>query len=523
MGKLADKFVEWALQKNRWPLLLPLFIPLLFKALQAYCSLSFKETVGDWRFRVATGIVLLVSVGLYIALRVKQSKSSTLPQDRLVVAIARFYPSSRAAADDAKNIPHRIEQKLEELRAKGAPLEIKRLKTKVEGATVQARREKAIALGSSGSDSAHVVLWGEVRKDEGQLFVLPRLTVVRQSRGIQIEERQLSNFTSDEPIHLAFKERLAEEIADILILIYGLAYYKLENWDKTIEILSQADTKEAYLYKAHSFFTRASQAAAPRQDLAAALENYQKVMESLPSDLLDLTDNLTWRAYVGVANVFAAIGTAFPTGDDQEALREAVTMYRNAIENYPVATISSQEWINIRGIIQNNLGATLHLLGTGIKGEEGVQLLREAVAAFKAIRSDFNDTSITTLFKSENNLGKTLRDLAIRVEGAESVRLLRDAVKVYEYMLPVLSNYKYLAKLGVKNVSPEVFGNAQTNFGAVQYDLGTRLGGHEGKRYLNNAIDCFNNALSIFDSTKEPTRHAEILAYKNMIEREIRA
>lgn len=516
MGKLIDKFVEWALQKNRWPLLLPLFIPLLFKAYQQYFSLSFKATVEDRYFWLIPGIVLLVSVALYIALRVKQSKSSTLPQDRLVVAIARFQPISKAAEDEAENIPHRIEQKLEELRAKGASLEIKRLKTKVKGATEQSRREKAISLGTSGSDSAHVILWGEVRKDDGELFVMPRLTVARQFRDIQIEERQLVSKIDDEPVHLVFKERLAKEISDIVILIYGLAYYKLDNWDKTIEILSQADTTEAYLYKAQSFFQRALQAAAPRQDLVAALENYRKCVESLPSEDLNLTENLMWRAYVGIANA-----SAFPIGDDQKALREAVTMYRNAIENYPAATFSSKEWINSRGIIQNNLGATLHRLGNGVKGEEGVHLLREAVSAFKAVHSDFKNTYITTLLKSENNLGKTLHDLATRVEGEESVRLLREAVEVYEYMLPVLSNHPLLAKSGVKNVSPEVLGNAQTNFGAVQYDLGIRLGGQEGKRYLNNAIDCFDNALSIFDPTKYPERHAQILEYRNRVEREI--
>ena len=87
-------------------------------------------------------------------------------------------------------------------------------------------------------------------------------------------------------------------------------------------------------------------------------------------------------------------------------------------------------------------------------------------------------------------------------------------------MLPVLSEYKFL---GVKNVSPEVLGHVQANFGSIQYDLGTRLRGQEGKRFLNNAVECLDKALAIFDARKHPERHAEILSLRSMAVTELRS
>ena len=514
MGKLIDKFIEWALQEKRWPLLLPLSIPALFEGVRAYYSLSFRDTAWNWHFFVPTFIVLSTSVALYLKLR----KSPALPHDRLVVGIAQFRAISEEAVDEAKNVRDHIEQKLLALQEKGAPLETKLLSSSVEGDTPVLRQDNAILLGTSASGSAHVVLWGDVRKSDGELMVRPRLTVARQFRDIRIEEKRLREFTSDEPKHLDFKERVAEEIADIVILIYGLAYYKIDDWSKAIEVLSQAHTNEAYLYKAQAFLERALQAAQPRQDLDAALETYQKVVESL-NDTLHLTDDVTWRAYLGIANVFKVGGMM---RKDPGPVREAVVMYRNALENHPPAeTRSPKDWTNSRTVIQLNLGIALRLLGNEAQGKEGLELLREAASTFKAVRTDYKNVPIAALVISENHLGETLRELATRVKGSEeAVEYLREAMELFAKMLPVLANYKYLNKLGAE-IAPEVLGRAQTSSGLVLYDLGTRVAGPEGKGYLKSAVDRFNSALSIFDSTNHPERHAEILAHRKMAQQNL--
>lgn len=271
MEKLLDKLIEWALRKKRWPLLFLIgFLP-LFAFARNFFELSYRETFWHWCFLISGGILLILSGVLYIAiaspklLRLRlggplllsgalffiagllQFTPPTLPDDKLVVAIAKFTPISSGAIDEAENFTHRIEQRLREKQLEGAPLKIRRLTVQVVGPDEEARRKAAIALGKSRKGSAHVIIWGEIRKDEGELYVLPYLTIARQIQRANIGEKKLLETVSNEPTHLEFKKRLSTEIADVVMLVYGLAYYRTGNWNKAIQILSHVDSNEGYL------------------------------------------------------------------------------------------------------------------------------------------------------------------------------------------------------------------------------------------------------------------------------------
>ncbi len=245
MSKLLDRFIEWALREKRWPLLFPIGYLPLFNFVRQYFELSFRETFRHWCFLVIGGVLLILSGFLYTmvgspkTLRLKsgaaimlagalvlimglfQFSPQPLSDDKLVVAIASFTPvSAEAEAEaEAQNITHRIEVKLGEKQSAGAPLKIRRLAAQVSGPDEADRHRAAIALGTSQKGNAHVVLWGQVRKEAGELYVHPRLTIVRQLQQAPLQGQKfgetLSATVSHKPTHLEFEKRLVTEIADV--------------------------------------------------------------------------------------------------------------------------------------------------------------------------------------------------------------------------------------------------------------------------------------------------------------------
>ena len=358
MGNQIDILIEWAKQKKRWPLLLMLAIPLaLFPFSQNYYELSFKDTFCCWFFWVSNGLIFFLSGTLYWAVSYQelcrlwvcipltffgivlilgglwQLTPLPLPEDKLFVAIARFTPVSSVAKEEADNIAHRIKQELCEKQREGAPLEIRGLLTQVDGLDEQARHRSAILLCKSRKGNAHIILWGEVRKDEKELYVEPHFTVARQMQNARIEERNLKNYTNYEPEHIDFKKRLSNEIADIVTLVYGLAYYKTGRWDQAIQILDHVQSNEGYLYKGLCLHNRAEQSVNPQKDLQAAIEIYEKILGPDPLNLTLQSDLLTWTAYTNRANVIVALSLFAQPKESLAQLKYAVNVYRIAFRS----------------------------------------------------------------------------------------------------------------------------------------------------------------------------------------------
>lgn len=275
MGKLIDIFFEWARGGRRWPLLGILTVPFIFKFTQEYFQLTFRAATTHWSFLVSSGIVLFLSgvtycivsrnrtkerplvgyllvllgVGL-VASAASQVRPVPLPSDRLVVSIARFSPVAAGARDDADNLSHLMEQSLREKQQAGVPIEVKRLTSEVIGQDEAARRTAAVDLAMSRENGAHVILWGDVRKDESELYVEPRLTVARPLGKELPDERSLGRFTSEGPSHIKFKRRVTTEIADTVSFVVGLARFNAGLWDEAAGIFAQADSPPNRLYHA---------------------------------------------------------------------------------------------------------------------------------------------------------------------------------------------------------------------------------------------------------------------------------
>ncbi len=281
MGKLVDIFVDWAKKERRWPLLAPLLLPGIVKFSQEYFQLSLRAATTHWSVLIAGGALLVVSGGLYclvwpqgfkrrawvggslgvvgaavVAAGAWQLHPGPLPSDRLVVAIARLTAVTAGARDDADNLAHSLEQMLRDKQRDGLPLEVKRLASEVAGTDERARRAVAVAMATSRESAAHVVLWGDVRRDEGQLFVEPRLTVARPLGKELPEERSLGRYASEGPSHITFKRRVSTEVAEMIGFIYGLVLFNAGRWQEAAGIFEQSKSPPNRLYHAMSLLAQ---------------------------------------------------------------------------------------------------------------------------------------------------------------------------------------------------------------------------------------------------------------------------
>ena len=278
MNKLLDIFIEWAKTRERWPLLLLFAIPVAFSATQQYFDLTFRDTVHHWSFLIFSGSFIIISGFIHFAvspnrLRLRYSwiasgfvllgisttivgilqlKSPSLSKDRLVVAIALFTPINDAAKNEAKTLPHRIAKKLREKPQDAIPLEIKILDLEIIASSESKRHEVALNLGRSRQGAAHLILWGDVRKEDGELYIELQITVVQPLGKVIIDEQHRGEFVSTEPNFLQFKRMVSAKTADLVTFIYGLAFFKTSQWDKAVEVLTHVQSTEGRLYKALS-------------------------------------------------------------------------------------------------------------------------------------------------------------------------------------------------------------------------------------------------------------------------------
>jgi hypothetical protein len=63
---LTQRFIAWAFENRRWPLLIPFSLPVAFRFLQQYHELTFRQTMWNREFQSFCAVVLLVTVILYL-------------------------------------------------------------------------------------------------------------------------------------------------------------------------------------------------------------------------------------------------------------------------------------------------------------------------------------------------------------------------------------------------------------------------------------------------------------------------
>ena len=327
----------------------------------------------------------------------------------------------------------------------------------------------------------------------------PHLIVARQLRKVHIEERKLGEYVSYKPKHIDFKSRLSSEIADIMTLVYGIAYYEAGNWDQAIQILDHVQSKEGYSYKGLCLDERAQQAVNPQQDLQAAIETYEKIIGSGPWDLSAQSDPLTWSAYLSRAGAIATLSLTAQPKEALAYLRQAVKAFEDALQFHPRTELP------LYWAIQSNLVNALCELSMRVGLEESNNLLLRAVEVNLDSLQDYTRSELPQQWAmTQNLLGYALYELGIRVGGAEGNKLLREAIKTYEPAFKVYTQAKM----------PKEWAATQNNLGDALCELGIQLGSNEGIRYLKDALASFDNALTVFDEKNYPEHYNGILNNK---------
>lgn len=405
MKELWTVFVNWAWQKkeNRPFVLLGLAVP-LFLLTQEIWGWTWSDTLFHWFLWRTFGAILIV-IGVIHVLLVPDppgyplrprplhprlvfaaftfagtaliffSFPRPLPSNRLVVTIGQFTPVSALARDKAADIADRIKQSLLARAQQGAPLEVKLIDESVRGIDSEAEQSAARALGTSWHGNANVVLWGEVRTEENELFVSWHMTIVRHPAYLHLQDR-VEEFTDIQPSHIEAEEKLSEGIADLVTLVYGLAYYHAQQWNNAIQMLSASESRQAQLYRGISLVDRSRESPNPPSDLRTAIATYEALLG--PNSNVRIaasTDQFTLAVILDRADATAMLAVYSLPKDAVALLTEAVQTFNDAL-----ATPALLKEATVRTSIQNNLALAKQRLALVIGNTNVSNLLGRSVA-----------------------------------------------------------------------------------------------------------------------------------------------
>ena len=571
MDHILNFFVEWVRGQRRWPLFLLMLLLPLFGLVRGYYSLSFRLTFSHPAFLIASGVIVISAGFLYIRVvpRGLRTRSRTLlgvgleilaivlfsgayvsirgrslPGDSIVIGIAEFTPISLGAAEASLNLRDRIEEKLDSLAKAGVPLVVKRLDGTVRGEDMAGRARVARSLGHD----VHLVLWGEVRFDEGELKFRPHLTIVNQSPRARFSERSenLQDFASIAPKQLPFKELVSDSLAGLITTVYGIASFEAGDYSRAISILKHVRSREAYLFTGIAAGMRASYSPNPSLDYALALESLNAALrgERVASDRS--SNGLTMLAWLNRAVIINHIAEHNPQAG-AVLLPEAATIFREALTRIPreknavfwsqtkknlgdtyraaspgmpdgksansLLALAIDEYTEALSVIgrnrrhilyaalRNSLGTTLHAKSEYESTEVARQSLQTAIDHFdEAAKSWRVQGNRASWAAAQSNRAGTLRRLAAVSDSTEAISHLHRAKRAANASLAVRG----------KKDDPQGWSMAQGNLGNILAALGTYQTGEEANQTLREAIQAYDRALEVHTRSLSPWEWARV-------------
>jgi tetratricopeptide (TPR) repeat protein len=144
---------------------------------------------------------------------------------------------------------------------------------------------------------------------------------------------------------------------------------------------------------------------------------------------------------------------------------------------------------------QNNLGATLQVLGRRFGGPDGLAYLQDSVAAYRGALEVYTRADMPADWAmTQNNLGNTLRVFGLRSDGPEGLAYLQDSVAAYRAALEVRTRADM----------PANWAGTQNNLGNTLKVLGERSGGPDGLAYLQDSVAANRGALEVYTRADMP-------------------
>lgn len=503
---LCKLFINWVIEKKYWHFLLLFLIPCLFILTELYFALSFADTCSHWFFLISTGLILIIMgtlgfafkkyekyrkslFAIYISFILGgigtlifcyfQYKLPLLPDDKLVVLITKFTSASSAAEEDSENIPHRIEQTLKKKQTEGIPLEIKRISKQVRGTDKYSKHNCALKIGASKEGHAHVILWGEVRKDENELYVTPRLTIIKKMKNVNVEDREIE-FSNKENNHIDFKEHIAKEISNITTFVCGLAYYEAKKWSEAIQIFDQIPSDESQYYKGLCLYKRAFTTEQPKQELLSAYRIFYNIFESNKSGISKFKEELYFEVQRYLVQTLIELSSLSEPQEGLSYLYKAENI-SSSIYNYLSESIQKDKnsaqlrnnCLNLY-LAHEDLGIVLFRLGEMLSGDEGNSYLEEAIKVYSTEQINILQKLVPPQWQASilNQLGMVFHKLGLRLGADKGKESMEKAVETIRNSLQILQKNGLVTKGDM----------AYYNFGLVLSDLGKMIGGEEGIR-----------------------------------------
>ncbi len=297
--KGVNLFFDWAKQKKRWPLALPLSIPFVFPFFQKYYELEFAETVNHWSFLIFGGCAVAISGMLYWLLErseghrfltflsmllaglafmsggVWQLIPKPPPHDKFVVCIARFTSPSPDDYKLAADCQQYMDSHLRKRQREDVPILVNRVETQIIGVNEDVRKKVAVSLGKTTESASHVVLWGDILSEAEGIFIEPRLTFANPIKGFYLKEGtplQLLQMG-----HFHFERFACQDVADVALVVYGLAFLNSGSMDKALEIIQDCKSATGYYFQSMLYLLN---------------KNYIKGVEALKKSLKMKSDNI---------------------------------------------------------------------------------------------------------------------------------------------------------------------------------------------------------------------------------------
>jgi len=468
-----------------------------------------RQTIAHWSWSALTSL-LLVATGLAVGVVFNDDKYFLsvltpflllagllgryawnlwwplyrLPNDRLIVGIIPFHKVSDAAAEDVANIQHAITRELDKWNEQGVVLEWRLLSGKLADAQWESIHTTARRRGNSVTDGrSHIVLLGNVSRYGGQIFVDVDILTANPLRGRSVQnivgDRSIS-FQKKEPESSELRNLAASQIADLVALLYGVAHYKIGNWDAAIAVLEKNGLLEAHAWKALCYFEVANRSAAGAALLRKAIDTWKTILKSIPRE----SAAANWAAAQNnLGNALTTLAALVGSAEAIRCLREAILAFSNALAVYKRETLPG-EW----AMVQVNLANTLWDLGTRSAGDEANQCLAESTSACRRALEVYSRKKTPREWATtQNNLGNALQERAIRADSGKAVGILREAAAAYGEALVALTHRE----------DPQFWAGAQNNLGNVLQEMGKRSLGKERDRYLLDSIHAYEHALKV--------------------------
>ncbi|MCK4427413.1 MAG: tetratricopeptide repeat protein, partial [candidate division Zixibacteria bacterium] len=210
----------------------------VFSSIKWFCSKLIKLFKKKYIY-IPILFLLLLFAGYKLCL--KDILFPPSPLKKLIVALTNFHLVSGAETTDNNALISHLQDSLK----------VYKKDVELKDSVYPEVRDSTQARELGERINAHIVIWGSIEKTSIEAEIIPRITIVQPLGKMKLEQRQpepAMNISIAELKQIAFRKRKAREITDVVLSILGLAKYRIEKYEESIEILEKIQYKNEEIF-----------------------------------------------------------------------------------------------------------------------------------------------------------------------------------------------------------------------------------------------------------------------------------